>query len=41
MPIGIRLLRADPRIAAGPITLAMTDIVTLLVYFAISTRLLL
>jgi magnesium transporter len=41
MPIGIRLMRADPRIAAGPITLAMTDIVTLLVYFASSTRLLL
>jgi magnesium transporter len=41
MPIAIRILRADPRIAAGPITLAITDIATLLVYFAVATRLLL
>ena len=41
LPIAIRAARADPRIAAGPIVLATTDVVTLLVYFAISTRLLL
>ena len=37
LPVAVRALRADPRIAAGPITLATTDVVTLLVYFAVAT----
>lgn len=40
LPIAVRALRADPRIAAGPITLATTDVVTLLVYFAVASRVL-
>ncbi len=40
LPVAVRALRADPRIAAGPITLATTDVVTLLVYFAVATRIL-
>ncbi len=41
LPVAVRAMRADPRIAAGPITLATTDVVTLLVYFAVATRILL
>ena len=33
MPNLLRLLRRDPQVAAGPIALAMADMVTLLVYF--------
>lgn len=33
MPLGVHLLRADPRVAAGPIALVGADLVTLLVYF--------
>ncbi len=33
IPVGLRLLSWDPRVAAGPIALALTDMVTLLVYF--------
>jgi magnesium transporter len=32
MPILLRLLRLDPRVAAGPIALAAADVVTLLLY---------
>ena len=41
LPIAIRALRADPRIASGPIVLATTDVVTLLCYLAISASILL
>jgi len=40
IPTIIRKLRVDPKIAAGPIVLAMTDITTLLFYFATAGRLL-
>lgn len=40
MPSLIYLLRRDPRVAAGPIALAATDLVTLLVYFNLARRLL-
>lgn len=40
LPIAVRALHADPRIAAGPITLATTDVVTLLLYFLVATRVL-
>jgi magnesium transporter len=33
IPYLLRLLRRDPQVAAGPIALASTDIVTLLIYF--------
>jgi Mg/Co/Ni transporter MgtE len=33
-------LRTDPRIAAGPITLAATDMVTLTVYLGLASLLL-
>jgi len=33
MPTALRALKADPKIAAGPIVLALTDLATLLVYF--------
>jgi magnesium transporter len=29
----LRVFKADPKIAAGPIVLAMTDLATLLIYF--------
>jgi magnesium transporter len=32
MPIVLRLLRLEPRVAAGPIALAGADVVTILVY---------
>lgn len=41
LPVAIHLLRADPQIAAGPIVLATSDVVTLLCYFSISSRVLL
>lgn len=40
VPTSIRAFRADPRIASGPITLAATDILTLLIYFNVSMWLL-
>lgn len=40
LPLVIRALKADPRIAAGPIVLATTDVVALTAYFVISTRVL-
>lgn len=33
LPLAVRLLRIDPKIAAGPIVLAAADILTLLFYF--------
>ncbi len=40
MPNLLRLFRRDPRVAAGPIALALSDIVTLLVYFNLARWLL-
>ena len=37
VPAGLHALKLDPKIAAGPITLALTDVVTLLVYFGLAT----
>jgi magnesium transporter len=39
IPSLLHWLRLDPKIAAGPITLALTDIATLLVYFNLGTAL--
>lgn len=41
IPAGARFLRLDPRIAAGPLTLALADIGTLLFYFGLANLLLL
>jgi len=40
LPTLIRVLKVDPRIAAGPIVLATTDVVTLVVYLGLGTILL-
>ncbi len=40
VPAVLRMIQTDPRIASGPITLALTDIVTLLVYLGLATRVL-
>lgn len=40
VPAGIRHFRGDPRIAAGPIALATTDVATLLFYFTVASALL-
>jgi magnesium transporter len=40
LPNGLRLLKADPRIAAGPIVLALTDVATLVFYFSVAAVLL-
>jgi magnesium transporter len=37
VPTGLHALKLDPKIAAGPITLALTDIVTLLAYFGLAS----
>ena len=37
VPTGLHALKLDPKIAAGPITLALTDIFTLLFYFSLAT----
>ena len=37
-PAVLRLLKADPRIAAGPVVLAAADVATLLFYFGIGAR---
>jgi magnesium transporter len=39
-PIALRLLRLDPKVAAGPIALAAADVVTLLLYLGLSRWLL-
>lgn len=40
VPAVLRALKADPRIAAGPVVLASADVVTLLLYFGLGSRLL-
>jgi magnesium transporter len=40
VPTVLRSMRADPKIAAGPVVLASVDIVTLLCYFGLGMRLL-
>ncbi len=40
MPSLLRLLRREPQVAAGPIALALTDMVTLLIYFTLARWLL-
>ncbi|HEV3144977.1 MAG TPA: magnesium transporter [Gemmataceae bacterium] len=40
LPVLLRLLRLEPRVAAGPIALAAADIVTILVYFNLARWLL-
>jgi len=37
-PAVLRLLKADPRIAAGPVVLATADVATLLFYFGLGAR---
>lgn len=36
VPTGLHALKLDPKIAAGPITLALTDILTLALYFGLA-----
>jgi magnesium transporter len=40
MPNLLRLFARDPRVAAGPVALAATDMVTLLIYFSLARWLL-
>jgi magnesium transporter len=40
LPAILRTAKADPRIAAGPVVLAAADVVTLLFYFGLGSRLL-
>jgi len=40
VPALLHALRLDPKIAAGPVTLALTDICTLLFYFSLAAWLL-
>lgn len=40
VPGVLRLLQTDPRIASGPITLALTDVATLLYYLGLATTML-
>ncbi len=40
LPGALRVLRRDPGVASGPLVLAMTDFVTLLLYFGIATAML-
>jgi len=40
VPTALHALRLDPKIAAGPVTLAVTDVMTLLFYFSIARLLL-
>jgi len=40
VPALLRALKADPRIAAGPVVLASADVITLLLYFGLGARLL-
>ena len=37
-PAMLRAMKADPRIAAGPVVLACADVVTLLLYFGLGSR---
>jgi len=36
LPMGVRALRGDPRIASGPVVLAVADIATLALYFSLA-----
>ena len=38
LPATVRAFRGDPRIAAGPVVLAATDLFTLFTYFSLSMR---
>jgi magnesium transporter len=40
LPNSLRALKADPKIAAGPIVLALTDVATLVFYFSVAAVLL-
>jgi magnesium transporter len=40
LPIVLRLLRLEPRVAAGPVALAGADIITILIYFSLAQWLL-
>jgi magnesium transporter len=40
VPALLHALRLDPKIAAGPITLAITDLATLLFYFSLAALIL-
>lgn len=40
IPSALRVAKADPRIAAGPVVLAAADVVTLVLYFGLGARLL-
>ncbi|MGZ5567973.1 MAG: magnesium transporter, partial [Limisphaerales bacterium] len=37
IPTALHALKLDPKIAAGPITLAVTDVFSLLFYFTLAT----
>jgi magnesium transporter len=37
VPTVLHALKLDPKIAAGPITLALADLSTLLIYFSLAT----
>jgi magnesium transporter len=37
VPTGLHALKLDPKIAAGPITLALTDVVTVVAYFGLAS----
>jgi magnesium transporter len=40
LPTGVRVVRGDPRIAAGPVVLAVADVATLILYFNLAGLLL-
>lgn len=40
LPMGVRAIRGDPRIASGPVVLAVADIATLALYFSLAAWLL-
>ena len=40
LPTLVRVLKVDPRIAAGPLVLATTDVVTLMFYLWLGTTVL-
>ena len=40
IPTVLHVLKLDPKIAAGPMTLALADIATLLIYFSVATKML-
>jgi magnesium transporter len=40
MPIVLRLLRLEPRVAAGPIALAGSDVITIVLYLSLARFLL-